>query len=65
LGELVFFVNKGITEPPLLELNAVLAPQGLAIHAAKVRDRRRSVTCTDHVGRVEGFGLFELRAREA
>jgi excisionase family DNA binding protein len=63
-GQRVYLRDKGITELPLFELNAVLAAQGLVIHAAKVRERRRSVTCTDHVGRVEGFGLFELRARE-
>jgi excisionase family DNA binding protein len=63
-GQRVYLRDKGITELPLLALNAILAPQGLVIHAAKVRDRRRSVACTDHFGRVEGFGLFELRARE-
>jgi excisionase family DNA binding protein len=63
-GQRVYLRDKGITELPLMALNAILAPQGLVIHAAKVRDRRRWVTCTDRVGRVEGFGLFELRARE-
>jgi excisionase family DNA binding protein len=63
-GQRVYLRDKGITELPLMALNAILAPQRLVIHATKVRDRRRSVTCTDRIGRVEGFGVFELRARE-
>ena len=53
--------DKGITEPPLARLNARLAPHGYVIHASKVLDPKRSVACTDRDGRVERFGLFELR----
>jgi hypothetical protein len=60
-GEAVALRDKGITDLPLQVLNAILARQGYVIHASKVRDPKRSVACTDQDGRVERFGLFELR----
>jgi hypothetical protein len=60
-GEAVALRDKGITDLPLQGLNAILARQGYVIHASKVRDPKRSVACTDQDGRVERFGLFELR----
>jgi excisionase family DNA binding protein len=60
-GERVYLRDKGITELPLAALNAILEPQGYTIRAAKGRDRRRAVACIERDGRVESFGLFELR----
>lgn len=60
-GQPVYLRERGITELPLHRLNATLEPQGFVIHAAKVRDHKRFVACTDKHGRVERFGLFELR----
>ncbi len=63
-GKLVYLRDQGITELPLYGLNCLLEPQGYVIHATKVRDARRFVACTDKEGRVERFGLFELRQME-
>ena len=60
-GKAVYLRDQGITELPLYGLNAVLVRHGLVIHAAKVRDPKRFVTCMDKEGRVERYGLFELR----
>ena len=60
-GQPVYLRNQGITELPLYGLNAVLLRHGLVIHAAKVRNSKRFVACTDKDGRVEQYGLFELR----
>jgi hypothetical protein len=60
-GEAVALRDKGITDLPLQGLNAILARLGYVLHASKVRDPKRSVACTDRDGRVERFGLFELR----
>lgn len=60
-GKPVYLREKGITALPLYGLNTLLEPQGYVIHAAKVRDAKRFVACTDKHGRVERFGLFELR----
>src|SRR5882672_6345985 len=42
-GQVVALRDKGITELPLMRLNAQLAPQGYVIHASKGRDRARLV----------------------
>jgi hypothetical protein len=63
-GKVVYLRDLGIIELPLYGLNSILERQDLVIHAAKVRDPRRFVTCTDRHGRVEQFGLFELRRIE-
>lgn len=63
-GMPTYLRNRGITDLPLYGLNALLARQGYAIHAAKVRDPKRFVACTDKDGRVEQYGLFELRQIE-
>jgi len=60
-GQPVYLRDLGFTTFPLYGLNALLEPQGFFIHAAKVRDPKRFVTCTDRTGRGEPFGLFELR----
>jgi hypothetical protein len=60
-GRPVYLRDHGITELPLHGLNIVLARQGYLIHATKVRHPKRFVACTDKDGRVEMFGLFELR----
>lgn len=60
-GESIALRDKGITNLPLQGLNAILARQGYVIHASKVRDPKRSGACMDQDGRVERFGLFELR----
>lgn len=60
-GKPVFLRDKGITTLPLYGLNTLLDQQGFFIHAAKVRDAKRFVACTDKAGRIERFGLFELR----
>ena len=59
-GQPVYLRDKGITTLPLYGLNTLLEPQGFFIHAAKVRDPKRFVACTDKAGRIERFGLFEL-----
>jgi hypothetical protein len=61
-GRRVSLRDKHIAELPLGALNALLAPEGYMIHAAKVRDARRAVACADVHGRVEHYGVFELRA---
>lgn len=57
----VYLRERGITALPLYGLNSILERQGYVIHAFKVRDAKRFVTCTDKQGRVEQYGLFELR----
>lgn len=57
----VYLRALGITTLPLYRLNTLLAGQGYMIHAAKVRDHKRFVACVGRDGRVEPFGLFELR----
>ncbi len=63
-GQRVYLRTEGLKTLPLGLLNAGLAPFGYVIHAAKVRDRKRFVACTDRNGKVEHFGLFELRQVE-
>jgi excisionase family DNA binding protein len=46
---------------PLAQINGVLAREGLVIHAAKTPGTTQEITCTDAHGRVEQYGLFELR----
>lgn len=60
-GKAIYLRERGITALPLYGLNAILARHGYVIHAAKVRDAKRFVACMDKHGRVERFGLFELR----
>ena len=61
LGQPVYLRDQGITTLPLSGLNALLKKQGFYIYAAKVRDAKRLVACTDKASRIERFGLFELR----
>lgn len=63
-GQQVYPRDRGVEMFPLTAVNAVLAPHGSVMHAAKVRDQRRTVACVDVYGRVEPFGLFELRRIE-
>jgi hypothetical protein len=60
-GQTVTLWDKGITELPLAQLNARLAPHGYVIHASKGHDRTRLVTCMDHDGKVTPYEMFELR----
>ena len=60
-GEAVALRDKGITELPLARLNTRLAPHGYVIRATKGRNPRRLVGCINEGGRVEQYGLFELR----
>ena len=60
-GQRVYLRDHGITELPPAGLNAVLATQGLMIHATKGNDPTRFVGCTDKDGQTLHFGLFELR----
>jgi len=53
--------DKGITELPLAQLNARLAPHGYVIHARKGQDANHLVKRTGEGERVEQFGLFEIR----
>ena len=57
--------DKGLTELPPHTLNTRLPPLEDTIHAAKVRDSKRAVACTDRTGQAEWPGLFELWVREA
>ena len=60
-GKPVYLREQGIMKLPLYGLNTLLAQLGYVIHAVKVRDPKRFVACTDRHGRVEQYGLFELR----
>lgn len=60
-GERVSLSDKGITRLPMDGLNTTLAVHGLKIHALKGHDPMRQVVCTLENGRIEEFGLFELR----
>jgi hypothetical protein len=60
-GQAVALRGKGIAELPLARLNARLAPLGYVIGASKGRNVKQTVACTGEDGRVERFGLFELR----
>jgi hypothetical protein len=60
-GQTVAWPEKGITELPLARLNARLAYQGYMIHPSKGRTPKWTVACTDEGGRVNQYGLFELR----
>jgi hypothetical protein len=60
-GQAVALRDKGITELPLAELNARLAPHGYRIHARKGRDPARLVACTGEERGGGRFELFELR----
>lgn len=60
-GQPIYLRERGITELPLYGLNTILERQGFVIHAVKVRDAGRFVACTDRHGRVDQYGLFELR----
>jgi hypothetical protein len=62
-GQAVALRDRGITELPLARLNARLAPLGYIMHASNGRDPKRLVACTGEDGRVDQFGLFELRPR--
>ena len=64
-GQAVVLRDKGITELPLARLNARLAPLGYVIHASRNRDPERLVVCMGEDGRVEQFGVFELRQMPA
>src|SRR5262245_45048143 len=64
-GQAVALRDKGISELPLARLNARLAPRGYVIHASKGRIAQQMVACTGGDGRVEQFGLFELRPMTA
>jgi hypothetical protein len=63
-GEEVYLRDKGIAELGLYAINAVLERFGLVVMARKVRDAHRFVACRDRQGKVEPFGLFELRGIE-
>jgi hypothetical protein len=60
-GKSISLDDQGITKLLLSGLNATLAQHGLRIHATRGSDSKRLVDCTDKDGRVEQFGLFELR----
>jgi hypothetical protein len=60
-GQPVSLRDQGMTELPLSRLNAILARHGLMIHATTVHDPQRFGACTTKHGRMEQFGVFELR----
>jgi hypothetical protein len=49
---------------PLAQINHLLVPEGLVIHAAKTRKAEQLIACSDAHGQVEPYGLFELRRLE-
>lgn len=59
-GERRYLRDCGITTLPLAQLNAVLAPSGYVIRGTKTRSPDRFVFCSDAMGQVERYGLFEL-----
>ncbi|MBI3327034.1 MAG: hypothetical protein HYZ81_10080 [Nitrospinae bacterium] len=61
-GKPVYLRDHGVTALLLYGLNSLLSAQGYVIQARKVRDAKRVVACTGKDGRVEHYGLFELRA---
>ena len=60
-GKPTYLRDRGVVAWPLYAVNRELERVGYLIHAAKVRDPKRFVACTDKHGRVERYGLFELR----
>jgi hypothetical protein len=60
-GQAVALRDKGITELPLVRLNARLAPQRYVIRNRKGQGVKRLVVCTGEDGWVAQFRLFELR----
>jgi hypothetical protein len=60
-GQAVALRDKGITELPLAQLNARLAPHGYVIHAKQSRVPKRAVMCTGNDGQEQSFELFELQ----
>jgi hypothetical protein len=63
-GERRYVRDYGITMLPLAQLNKVLAPLGCVIVGRKTRAAERFVLCTDAHGKIERYGLFELRRVE-
>lgn len=61
LGKHVYLRDHGITHLPLYCLNQALQTHGLMIHAQKVQDPKRVVTCTEQDGQEESYGLFTLK----
>jgi excisionase family DNA binding protein len=51
----------GLTTFPLDGINLVLAQHGLVLHASKTCHPEHRVACTDRSGRVNVYGVFELR----
>jgi hypothetical protein len=60
-GVPIYLHDKGITELPLHRLNGMLARFGLMVHASKGDDPKRLIACMDEQGRIEQYGVFELR----
>ena len=58
----MYLRDRGIATLPLAVINTALDPMGFVIQARKARDAKRFVACIDKDGRVEQYGLFELRS---
>jgi hypothetical protein len=65
-GQAVALRKHGITRLPLAGLNRILEKHGLVIHVGKEGDPTQMVACVKEYGKVEEYGLFEMRrlARE-
>jgi hypothetical protein len=48
---------------PLAQINDLLIPERLIIHASPPVKPSQAITCTDPNGHVERYGVFELRRR--
>lgn len=60
-GKRRYLRDCGIATLPLAQLNAVLAPLGYVLRGTETRSADRFVLCSDAHGKVERYGLFELR----
>ena len=60
-GQAVALRRQGITTLPLEGVNRLLAKHRLVIQASKGDDPSQRVACVNDYGKVEQYGLFELR----
>ena len=60
-GRAVALRQQGITTLPLAGLNRLLEKHRMVIQASKARDPAQMVACETEHGKVEEYGLFELR----
>ena len=60
-GRDVALRKHGITTLPLAGINRILEKHRLVIHASKGGDPTQMVACVNDYGKLEEYGVFELR----